>query len=392
MVSRCAVIGLAMLLLFTCPARAQDTAFDGLVKLITTATADFSGATSDPTTTIVLLNTFAAEVTTFPLGSSSGGFAWSFDPALGVQTRRSNSFGPMFAQRPLTNGRGKLTVAVAFQHTRFSSIAGQPLDNLVSAYPVNSSTTGVRVGTVTAESNIELSTDRTTISASYGITDRLDVGIVVPIGRTRVAGTSQVRGLDLQNVEIIPTQVTASVDTSSSGVGDVIFRGKFELPMPKSFNLAAGVDLRVHTGDAQKLLGTGSNAATILVMGATTRGSVSPHFNVGYTFAGTGGFFDTTDEIDYILGADIAATSMVTVAGDVIGRSLRDAASVSYGAQPSFVGFASQPGTLHLLLGTVGVKVRVAGMWLATASVLFPLSDAGVKPGVTPVVGFERAF
>ena len=50
------------------------------------------------------------------------------------------------------------------------------------------------------------------------------------------------------------------------------------------------------------------------------------------------------------------------------------------------------PGTVHLLLGAVGAKINIGGSWLATGTVLFPLIDNGITPGVTPVFGFERAF
>ena len=50
------------------------------------------------------------------------------------------------------------------------------------------------------------------------------------------------------------------------------------------------------------------------------------------------------------------------------------------------------PGNVHLLLGAVGAKVSVGGAWLLTGTVLFPLNDNGIKPAVTPVIGFERAF
>ena len=50
------------------------------------------------------------------------------------------------------------------------------------------------------------------------------------------------------------------------------------------------------------------------------------------------------------------------------------------------------PGTVYTLLGAVGAKVSVGGAWLLTGTVLFPLNDNGIKPAVTPVIGFERAF
>src|SRR5437899_1497794 len=44
---------------------------------------------------------------TFPIGSSSGGFAFNFDPATGLFKQASQSFGPGFAERALTNGKGR---------------------------------------------------------------------------------------------------------------------------------------------------------------------------------------------------------------------------------------------------------------------------------------------
>src|SRR5690348_15241711 len=41
-------------------------------------------------------------LSTYPLGSPSGGFTYKFDPAAGTLTRSSNSFGPSFAERALT--------------------------------------------------------------------------------------------------------------------------------------------------------------------------------------------------------------------------------------------------------------------------------------------------
>lgn len=39
-------------------------------------------------------------LSTYPVGTPSGGFTYTFDPALGTLTRTSESFGPSFAERP----------------------------------------------------------------------------------------------------------------------------------------------------------------------------------------------------------------------------------------------------------------------------------------------------
>ncbi len=181
MARRCVVLVLGALLVVSADARAQTTgAGDALFDLLfgPSGQGALSMDTSLPLGAII-----PSETATFPIGSSSGGFTWSFDPSLGVQTRRSNSFGPMFAERPFTNGRRKLNVAVAFQHTSFDSVAGQRLSNLRNTFTS---------GTVseTLASSISLSSDRTILSASYGMMDRLDFGVIIPFGRVTASGSS----------------------------------------------------------------------------------------------------------------------------------------------------------------------------------------------------------
>lgn len=50
-----------------------------------------------------------AQLSSFPLGSSTGGFTYTFDASLGTFRRGSASFGPAFAERALTIGKGRLS-------------------------------------------------------------------------------------------------------------------------------------------------------------------------------------------------------------------------------------------------------------------------------------------
>ena len=53
-----------------------------------------------------------AQVSTFPLGSSSGGFTYGYDAALGTFSRTTQTFGPAFAERAATIGKGKFSFAI----------------------------------------------------------------------------------------------------------------------------------------------------------------------------------------------------------------------------------------------------------------------------------------
>src|SRR5262245_14540103 len=48
-----------------------------------------------------------SQVSVFPLGSSSGGFTYGYDAALGTFNRTTQTFGPAFAERAASLGKGK---------------------------------------------------------------------------------------------------------------------------------------------------------------------------------------------------------------------------------------------------------------------------------------------
>src|SRR5690242_11512847 len=50
-------------------------------------------------TVLQINHLLAAQLASFPLGSSAGGFTWTFQPVTGTFTRASDSFGPLFSER-----------------------------------------------------------------------------------------------------------------------------------------------------------------------------------------------------------------------------------------------------------------------------------------------------
>jgi hypothetical protein len=297
-------------------------------------------------------------------------------------------------------------VGAVFQHTTFQSVGGRALTDLE-----DSASYGFGNEVYRSSSSLQVAIDRTIVSGTYGVHDRVDVGVIVPVGRARVSGFSSTYQLYLGEASTDRTDSSGS----SFGIGDLVIRTKAALPTRNGFDTAAMVDLRLPTGDSEKLLGTGYTQAKVLFIAGSTLGSVTPHANVGYTFGGsgmtfgednrwTGSFGDPelirrqpSEEFNYTFGVDMSATPTITVAGDVIGRVVKDTAGMrlfdSGASDPDRVIFLEvTPGTVHLLLGAVGAKVSVGGSWLATGTILFPLNSNGIKPAVTPVIGFERSF
>lgn len=58
----------------------------------------------------------------------------------------------------------------------------------------------------------------------------------------------------------------------------------------------------------------------------------------------------------------------------------------------AFNEFTPRPGNLTLPLGAAGVKFNPAGNRLVSGSVLFPLTDAGLRSRVTTTIGLDYAF
>jgi hypothetical protein len=337
-----------------------------------------------------LISLIGSEAATFPVGLAAGGFTWERKAGSLVQTRSSESFGPMFAYRPLTNGKRKLLVGLSFQHISFSEVDGVPLDDI--------RTTGIPSPGDSATLSLSVDIDRTVLSASYGVTDAVDVGVVMPFGRTSVSGTQSTvsRGL------AVPV---ASADVSSWSSGDISVVGKAKLLSNGPVNLAAALELRLPTGDTESLLGTGAAQLKTMFIGGLNR-KVAPHFNVGYVFGGEG-FTPSggagplsavtegvhpSPEFDYTFGADVALTPRVTLVGDVIGRSLRKSAYVVLLTGITYTELYEATRVVNLVLGALSAKILLGDSWLLTGSLVFPLNNNGLVPRVSPVIGFERPF
>jgi len=201
-------------------------------------------------------------------------------------------------------------------------------------------------------------------------------------------------------------------------------------------SLAAGLDLRLPSGDKDELLGTGATRAEMSFIYSGDYGAFSPHVNVGYTLSSgessiaasdlevdpnehrvstvpSLAFADVDlevpDEFNYVFGVNVAAGPKVTVGFDLRGRTLRDVSRFELrdniypnraaGPLPtaaftstSEFSLLEEKGTLNLMLGVLGAKVNVAKTLLLNANVLFPLSDGGLKPKPTLVVGLDYVF
>jgi hypothetical protein len=368
------------------------------------------------------LSTFTATaLATVPVVSSSAGLVYVRDRASGELLLKTPSFGPSFVERPLTNGRGVLNLGVNYQFSRIDFSGGfDTADNRDEGLPLFDNTATYAadgfVQYITKRAFLEARSHAVNVFTSYGITDRLDVGAVVPITSLRVAGRTEEaydvsRNWNANEGNIRVDRVTPAgiiviapeTRLSATGLGDISIRIKYSLLERGADGVAVAGDVRLPTGDETQLLGVGEPSLRLAILAAvTTVGSASFHANAGYTAGGL------TDEIVYSAGVDspLLPQQQLTASFSVLGREVRDGAlpqriatvrrTVNTGptGERAIVvdRFFWSSEQLRLLQLAAGAKLNLGGDWLLSGSVLIPINRKGFQPGITPAIGLERKW
>jgi hypothetical protein len=378
----------------------------------------FAGAAGSQDFIDEFSKSIALGIATTPVGASSAGFSYEFDPRSGEHTLKSQSFGPLFVERPYTNGRGVFNVGVSYSYNSYSKFLDTDLDdgmllfdnrvvfsdNNFEQYIEEYLTVDPRVHTVN-------------VLASYGLTRSLDIGVVVPISSLKLTARRYIdydisrnyplSELDRNYFTAGPRGTNferpgASGEVSKTGIGDVAVRAKYGFGAQGQRAAAAVVDVRLPTGDEDNQLGTGKTSTRLMLIGSSAlNDTFSFHANGGYQWGGL------TDQGDYSVALDAALlpSKKLTMSAELLGQYLSDAVSdldevrdgprtvfetlnrvnVSYtAAEPRFV-----IGGVNNLRAAFGVKYNVAGTSLLTGGVIVPLTENGVSSAYTAFVGLD---
>ena len=399
--------------------------FTSLISLVLAVPADAFGFDREAAVAGPALNkSLVNEIGGFPIGSSSGGFTYFFDPASGTAVRSSPSFGPAFAERPLTSGRGRLNVGFSYLRRSFSDFEGIDIGDgsLLFTTPLEFFDGG-NADIIESSFRLDVVSDTATFFATYGVLDRLDISVAVPIQRVSVESsvTSQLLRFGPAN-DLLPVPAfTASESRESTGIGDIAIRSKYNLFSTNAVAAATGFDLRLPTGDESDLRGTGRTRTKVYGAFASEIGNVFPHANVGFSFqsvdlASESILFDSFgSEISYTAGAEFVLHPRLTVIGDIVGRSHADhgrfeqqtrteelvAVVVRAGGRVTTLPAEERTVTgltyapferLNTVLAAVGAKFSPTSTVIVSGHVLVQLTDAGLRSKVTPVIGIDYTF
>jgi hypothetical protein len=367
----------------------------------------------------------ATQLSTFPLSSASGGFTYTFDKTLGVFTRSSESFGPLFSERALTAGKGKLNFGFNYSRATYDTFEGNSLRNGdLKLFLTHSDINGdgdhlnfyFEGDVIRTDLYLNITSENSVFFANYGVSDRFDVGLTVPYVHVKIDARIHATvdalstGGDSFVSHVFPNQSDEAdfkQGGTAQGIGDVVLRAKYHAVRGDSWGLAAAADLRVPTGDENDLLGSGATQLKLYAIASGT-GKFSPHVNVGYTFS-KGGSEATgalPAEFNYTAGFDAALGHRVTLTGDLIGRILRKTGRIQEIQQEWNYMRRNDPnlhstalpelveveGDLNVVLASAGLRVNPFKNLLISANALFSTGKRGLQDHFTPVIAFDYSF
>jgi hypothetical protein len=365
-----------------------------------------------------------SQLTAVPVPSPASGFTYKFDPATGTFVRSTRSFGPILTDRGETIGRGRIAFGTTLQHFSFDELDGVSLSNVPALFRHDAyKTTGGRSDVIATENAITANVTQFTGALTYGVADRFDISIAVPIVQTTLSlvsnatiervGTGTDTGVHYFLDPTAPgghgTTHQFFASGEASGIGDILLRAKGNLFHASGRALAGGLDVRVPSGDERNLLGSGAIGIRPFAALSTAVGAASPHVNVAYQWNGKtllagdvrqGLKGDMPDQFNVSAGSDFSVNPHLSVVLDVIGQRF-----VKSPRLVTFPFLATGPaGSVALndlrfdttsfwaSSGSIGMKANVARRLLIDFNLRFALNHAGLTDRVTPLLGMEWAF
>ncbi len=364
----------------------------------------------------------AANVAAFPLSATVAGQTYEFID--GVPTPTSRSFGPIFAERAQTIGRGRFNVGANVSRIGFSRLRGVPLSDLRLTFVHQNvdfpncsvifegdcSQYGIPLfehDVIELDLDLKLAATVLAFYGTFGLTDWLDLSVAVPVVSLSLDGRSVATIVPATGIPVVhffagtPEEpiLTSEADSrgEATGVGDVALRMKAQLLRGAGLDMAFLGEARMPTGQAEDFLGTGEWGWRGLFIASAEYGSFSPHANLGYMRRGGVG---ASDFFEAVVGFDHQLAPSVTLALDLLGLFAVGNQELEFGAEPVVL---TAPYRREIRLtnipnardnqvnGSVGFKFQTGGGLLLVTNALVPLNQGGLRSDWIATLGVEYA-
>ena len=261
-----------------------------------------------------LNGSIATALSIIPLASPASGVIFRKDPQTGLILGESSTLGPIFTERAETIGKGKFYIGFSNQDYHFTQFNGASLNSLSVFYNGGQSTalsfgsTPLTTTPALARIGMDVRLSQNITFLTYGVTDRFDVSVGLPVVHTAVAARTYGGVIYAGNGFGGPTCWCANTFTAGSptllepiigqasfgktGFGDFLVRAKATVLRSTHTVLGIGADVRFATGDVDNYLGVGTTSvkpfAALSFYTKPFRNGVvlSPHLDAGWQFAG----------------------------------------------------------------------------------------------------------
>ncbi len=367
-------------------------------------------------------NAISGNVAGIPVSATSGGSTFRFEG--GAPVRTSVSPGPVFAERGQTLGRGKVFVGANVNRLHFETLRGVSLNDLRLNFihqnvdsPACDSIEGrdcapfgvPRLENDVIELRLGLDIDMTVTSffLSFGLLDRVDIGVALPIVSTSLVGTSDAQIISFAESTAAhffggtpsnpQLSTSRSVAGSATGVGDVAVRVKVNVTQTERTTFALLADARFPTGSAEDLLGSGHIAARGLGILSARFGPFSPHANIGFLVRSTDSL---NNAVLATVGFDHLMAPWATLAVDLVSELQAGESKLQLPGPVTYdVPFRRTVEPTNIpnrrddqINASFGFKFLTGSGITLVTNTLWPLNRGGLRPGVLWTVGLEYNF
>lgn len=371
----------------------------------------------------------SANLSSFPLSSTVSGL--TFDFSSGVPVATTTSLGPIFAERAQTLGRRRVNLGVNASFLSFNEFRGVPTDQLRFSFSHQDVPPGSNTGLGDNDNEfdvlnmiVDMDIDAKVVAfyGTFGVTDRIDVGIAVPVISASLKGKatatfdsfSKARRGTANHVFVSANGDTSltlvqNFDNSATGIGDVALRAKYNFYRGQSIDAGVFADIRVPTGDEEDYLGAGDPNVRAQLILSWTAGNFNPHINTGFEYRGSD--LDP-NEFELVLGFDQKLAERLTFATEFSGEyEVGDSDAIGFPGPITISGVGSaapdplpQPLTKivvptnipdradNLNNTSLGLKWSPRDNLLFLANAIVGLNNGGLRANIVPTIGFEYNF
>jgi len=373
----------------------------------------------------VTINSFssfiAANIASFPLGSTEAGLTFDFSTGQPVST--ATSTGPIFSERAQTLGKGRFSLGLNLSFLNLSKLRGLNTEDIrftfthqdVGAPGLGDSDN--EFDTIDLFMDLDLNATIVALYLTAGITNNFDISIAVPFVNVSVKANpiAQMNSFtfvsnDTANhrfggtpSEPILSQRPTPLNDDDAGIGDIALRAKYSFLRGKTVDLAGLLEYRAATGDEENFLGTGSSTFRVTLIASTIIGNFGPHLNLAYDRRNSN--LDP-DDIALFVGYDQKLATGLTLAVDFLGEfeigdAIEELRFEKSATLERPVGNAVRKVMLtnipnfahdHNLNASLGLKFNPKPEFIFIGNVIVPLNDGGLRSDVIATVGFQLGF